>query len=85
MYRVIVISITADSFLQRMVRNIVGVLKQVGVGKLKPSDVERILLSKTRAEVNTHTAPAHALYLMDVRYGAHHDVRIDSGSGGDVM
>jgi len=57
----------ARSFLHHQVRNMVGTLKMVGEGKLEPSDIERILLSKDRAQAGP-TAPACGLYLMKVSY-----------------
>ena len=42
--------ITADRFLRNMVRAIVGTLINVGIGKLQPEDMIKILASKNRAE-----------------------------------
>lgn len=62
------ILITGDSFLQRMVRNIVGLLVQVGFGKNSVDSVKDILEIKDRNKVTISPAPAHGLYLLDVHY-----------------
>ena len=59
--------ITADSFLHQMVRIIVGTLIDVGRGKRKPEDIERILGSKRR-DVAGFTAPPYGLYLERVHF-----------------
>ncbi len=57
----------AESFLQYMVRNIVGTLVEVGLGRYRPGDVERMLESRNRSE-SGRTAPAQGLYLVSVQY-----------------
>jgi tRNA pseudouridine38-40 synthase len=57
----------ADAFLQYMVRNITGTLVEVGLGRFRPDDVERMLLSKDRSEAG-RTAPPQGLYLVRVLY-----------------
>ena len=57
----------ADSFLQHMVRIIVGTLVQVGTGKLEPQQMKGILESRDRVQAGP-TAPAHGLYTLSVRY-----------------
>lgn len=59
--------IEGDGFLHHMVRNIVGTLLEVGMGKRAPDDICRILDSKDRRLAGP-TAPAHGLYLMRVFY-----------------
>ena len=60
------IEIEADGFLYNMVRRIVGVLLEVGRGKLSENDVKRML--ETGKGVGGPTTPAHALYLVEVKY-----------------
>ncbi len=59
--------IEGNGFLHHMVRNIVGTLLEVGMGKRPPDDICRILVSKDRRLAGP-TAPAHGLYLMHVSY-----------------
>ena len=54
-----------------MVRNLVGILVEVGRGALQPEDVKMILEKRDRSSWNggsIGTAPAHGLYLLDVHY-----------------
>jgi tRNA pseudouridine38-40 synthase len=59
--------ITANAFLYRMVRNIVGTLLRVGGGDLKSDEVITLLESRDRAAVGP-PAPARGLCLMKVDY-----------------
>ncbi len=59
--------VEARSFLYHQVRNMVGTLKMVGDGHLKPEDVKTILESKDRSKAGV-TAPASGLYLNKVVY-----------------
>ncbi len=60
---------TADGFLYRMVRNLVGGLMKVGKGKISADDFGKILRSCRRSAA-PETAPACGLYLMQVNYPA---------------
>jgi len=62
-----VFEIEGDGFLRFMVRNIVGTLVDVGLGKITSDDFNRILASKDRKLAGA-TAPAHGLFLMRVKY-----------------
>jgi tRNA pseudouridine38-40 synthase len=64
---VIVMRITANSFLYNMVRNIMGVLLAIGHGKQPPEAMRAILASKTRRHAGVKVAP-HGLYFMHVAY-----------------
>lgn len=59
--------ISADRFLRNMVRAIVGTLIDVGTGKLKPEDINRILSEKDRQSASK-SAPGHALFLWKIEY-----------------
>ena len=59
--------IQANGFLRFMVRNIVGTLVEVGLGKIDKQDVRAILQSKDRSRAGA-TAPPQGLFLMDVTY-----------------
>jgi tRNA pseudouridine38-40 synthase len=60
-------TITADRFLRNMVRAIVGTMVNIGLGKLKPDDLHKIIASKDRSEAG-FSAPAHGLYLVKIVY-----------------
>jgi tRNA pseudouridine38-40 synthase len=60
-------TISADRFLRNMVRAIVGTMVEVGTGKLLPEDLRRVIEAKQRNAAGT-SAPAHALFLVDVGY-----------------
>jgi tRNA pseudouridine38-40 synthase len=57
----------ARSFLHHQVRNMVGTLKLVGLGRWRPEDVARALAARDR-RAGGPTAPAAGLYLVEVRY-----------------
>jgi tRNA pseudouridine38-40 synthase len=59
--------IQANGFLRFMVRNIVGTLVDVGLGKIDKQDLRAILQSKDRTRAGA-TAPPQGLFLMDVTY-----------------
>jgi len=58
---------TAEGYLYRMVRNLVGALAKVGLGKISVDDFGKILRACSRSEAPA-TAPACGLYLMNVTY-----------------
>lgn len=63
----LIFSISADAFLYRMVRSIVGSLKLVGDGKWSVAQFKNAFEAQDRAQAAT-TAPAHGLYLVSVMY-----------------
>jgi tRNA pseudouridine38-40 synthase len=63
----IVIAIEADGFLRFMVRNIVGTVVDVGLGRITSDNFKKILLSKDRSMAGV-TAPPNGLFLMQVKY-----------------
>lgn len=64
---VIRMRVAGSGFLYKMVRNLVGTLVEVGLGRLKPAEVKRILEAKNR-RLAGRTAPAHGLCLVRVEY-----------------
>lgn len=64
----VTIRLTADSFLYRQVRNIVGCLVQVGRGRWSVDDVRQLLAARDRTQAPS-MAPAHGLFLIDVQHG----------------
>lgn len=61
------LDITANGFLQHMVRNIVGSLLVIGEGLQSPDWMRDILNSKDRTQGGM-TAPSHGLYFVRVQY-----------------
>jgi len=59
--------IEANGFLKQMVRAVVGTLVEVGKGKINAEEFRRILESKDRKMAGP-TAPAHGLFLKQVKY-----------------
>ena len=65
--KVIRIKVCGNGFLYKMVRNIVGTLVEVGLGKLRVNDVKKILLAQDR-KLAGRTAPAQGLCLVKVNF-----------------
>ncbi len=63
----LIFTITANRFLRNMVRAIVGTILDIGQERLKVEDLETIISSKNRSNAGT-SAPAHGLYLTEVKY-----------------
>jgi len=63
----LVVEIQADGFLRCMVRNIVGTLVTVGLGRMSPEAVRRVLASRDRSQAGA-TAPPQGLFLVRVQY-----------------
>jgi tRNA pseudouridine38-40 synthase len=62
-----VVHAEATAFLKHMVRNLVGTLVQVGLGKRPAEDVAEVLASRDRRRAGP-TAPPHGLFLVEVYY-----------------
>ena len=69
----IVLSITANAFLQHMVRNIAGVLVAIGKGEQSPSWARKVLEGADRTQAGV-AAPPHGLTLVNVEYPGHFDI-----------
>ncbi len=63
----VLIEIEANAFLHHMVRNVAGVLMRIGAGWEKPEWALQVLQARDRRAA-AETAPAHGLYLIQVRY-----------------
>ena len=63
----VILSIRANAFLYHMVRNIAGVLMEIGQGKKESIWAEEVLMAKNRAIAGV-TAPPQGLYLTGVEY-----------------
>ena len=60
-------TIKADRFLRNMVRAIVGTLLEIGQGKIKVEELNKIIESQDRSQAGP-SVPAHGLYLMEIEY-----------------
>ncbi len=63
----IMITLTANAFLHHMVRNIVGVLIAIGLGKKEVNWAAEVLAARDRT-VGGVTAPPDGLYLTNIQY-----------------
>ncbi len=70
--RLLVFTVTANGFLQHMVRNLVGSLLAVGLGQRTPDELFADLLARDRKR-SAPPAPPHGLILEQVDYPAEHD------------
>ncbi len=61
------VHLEATAFLKHMVRNIVGTLVEVGLGKREPGSLAQLLEGRDRTRAGV-TAPAHGLCLVEVFY-----------------
>lgn len=72
----LIFQIAGNGFLHHMVRNIVGTLVEIGRASLDVDDLPRILAARDRMLAGP-TAPARALYLVEVLY----DTEISEDTG----
>ncbi|HOX25319.1 MAG TPA: tRNA pseudouridine(38-40) synthase TruA [Candidatus Krumholzibacteria bacterium] len=87
-----IFQIRADRFLHHMVRNLVGLLVEIGRGARRPEDLAGILAARDRRAAGP-MAPAHGLFLEEVVYPdalldpgflpAHDTPRRDAAAEGD--
>lgn len=61
------VDVAADAFLYHMVRNLVGTLVAVGIGRWQPEYMFELLQAKNRC-IAAQTAPAHGLYFTNALY-----------------
>jgi tRNA pseudouridine38-40 synthase len=66
--RIIAFEFSGTGFLRHMVRNAVGTLVEIGLGRREPSWMAAVLASGDRAQAGP-TAPARGLFLVGVDYG----------------
>ncbi len=63
----VIIDVIANAFLHHMVRNIAGVLMDIGAGEHEPHWAQEVLLARDRT-LGGITAPPYGLYLVKVDY-----------------
>lgn len=63
----VIYTIEANAFLRHMVRNLVGTLVEIGQGEADPAWLRELLAARDRTRAGP-TAPAHGLFLVEVRY-----------------
>jgi tRNA pseudouridine38-40 synthase len=66
--RLIVYEITGDGFLRHMVRNIVGSLVEIGLGRRAAPSMDALIAARDRSAAGP-AAPARGLFLVTVEYG----------------
>ena len=69
----VVLSVRANAFLYHMVRNIAGVLMEIGQGRKETNWAEEVLKAKNRSVAGV-TAPPQGLYLTEVEYPEHYQL-----------
>jgi len=67
------IRVYANAFLQHMVRNIAGVLMDIGAGEQKPEWAKAVLEARDRTRGGV-TAPPDGLYLTAIEYPQHYGI-----------
>lgn len=72
--------VEANGFLKQMVRNIMGLLVEVGRHRLAPGAVPGLIAACDRT-LAPATAPAHGLFLSKVYYAEENGAAIESGQG----
>jgi tRNA pseudouridine38-40 synthase len=63
----VIVDICANAFLHHMVRNIAGLLLDIGAGVGTPEDARRVLKARDRSKAGV-TAPPNGLYLNYIEY-----------------
>ena len=79
----VTISVTANAFLQHMVRNITGTLVAIGSGENTPSWARQVLDSRDRRQGGV-AAPPHGLVFRSVRYPDRFGVPPQSADSPDI-
>lgn len=69
------IDIVANAFLHHMVRNIAGLLMDIGAGEKDPTEAKEILQARDRTQ-SSKTAPPDGLYLSGVEYPSRFEIPV---------
>lgn len=67
------IDVAANAFLQHMVRNVAGVLMEIGAGRREPAWAKELLAARDRT-LGAATAPPEGLYLAGIDYAPELDL-----------
>jgi tRNA pseudouridine38-40 synthase len=65
--RIVHVEVSANRFLRKMVRTLVGTLLEIGVGKRPPRWIEEVIEARDRRAAG-EALPAHGLFLVSVDY-----------------
>ena len=63
----VIFSFTGNGFMKYQVRNMVGTLIKIGLGKLDIDIIDKIFVNESLQSI-VYTAPSCGLYLTDVEY-----------------
>jgi tRNA pseudouridine38-40 synthase len=77
----VVVEVEADGFLYNMVRNLVGTLREVGLGRRAAAWAGTVLRQRDRRQAGM-TAPPHGLYLLRVFFREDPDDGVSSSAEG---
>lgn len=80
----VVIDVKANAFLHHMIRNIAGVLCEVGDGRRPVEWVAEVLAARDRVQAGI-TAPPHGLYFVDVDYDGKYGLPVMADSLGPLL
>ena len=64
----LVLEVTGTGFLKQMVRNMAGLLAEIGRGRIQAEDIPALMAKGSRKDVPSPTAPAGGLTLKSVVY-----------------
>ena len=72
---ILIVDITANSFLYHMVRNIVGFLIDIGTGEIALKDVNHLIQDCDRRKIGL-SVPPNGLYLLKIRYPHKYNINL---------
>lgn len=75
----LVFQVIGNGFLYKMVRNIVGTMIQIGIGRRRVESISELIAAGDR-QLAGQTAPPQGLFLMDIRYPGDPPLEIGDGS-----
>jgi tRNA pseudouridine38-40 synthase len=75
----LIVTVTANAFLHHMVRNLVGVLVEIGLGRQSTDWAEQVIAARDRSQAAPTFSPS-GLYLSQVSYPSHFGIASRSSS-----